>query len=214
VVGEAIAAAANPPKVWLNSSSATIYRDAVDRPMDEATGEIGRGFSVDVCQNWEKALADAVTPGTRKIALRTAIVLGPGHGGPFEAFARVVKLGLGGKMGRGDQFVSWVHLLDFCRAVEFLIDQNEMDGAMNIASPNPVQNRDFMRIFRQALHQRIGLPAARWMLEIGAFFLRTETELLLKSRRVIPGRLIGSGFKFQFAELRAALDDIVMRDEK
>ncbi len=212
VIGEAITAAANPPKVWLNSSSATIYRHALDRPMDEATGEIGTGFSVDVCQKWEKALADAQTPNTRKVALRTAIVFGPGEGGPFEAFAKVVKLGLGGTLGPGDQFVSWVHSLDFCRAVEFLIDREDLQGPVNIASPNPISNREFMRIFRQAFHKKIGLPATRWMLEIGAFVLRTETELLLKSRRVIPGRLLEHGFEFRFVDWRSALIDIVTQE--
>lgn len=214
VIGEAIAAAANPPKVWLNSSSATIYTHALDRPMDETTGEIGTGFSVDVCQKWEKALADAQTPNTQKIALRTAIVFGPGKGGPFEAFAKVVKLGLGGTLGPGDQFVSWVHSLDFCRAVEFMIDREDLAGPVNIASPNPIPNREFMRIFRQAFHKKIGLPATRGMLEIGAFFLRTETELLLKSRRVIPERLLSAGFDFQYPDFANALTEIINDEQQ
>lgn len=214
VIGQAIAACGNPPAVWINSSSATIYRDARDRAMDEKTGEIGTGFSVDVCQRWEAALAEAATPRTRKVALRTAIVFGPGAGGPFEAFRRIVKLGLGGTLGPGDQFVSWVHSHDFCRAVEFMIGRNDMDGPVNVAAPNPIPNREFMRIFRRVLHKRVGLPATRWMLEIGAFFLRTETELLLKSRRVVPGRLMEAGFEFEFPEFGAALEDIVRQREK
>jgi uncharacterized protein (TIGR01777 family) len=213
VIGQAIAGCANPPAVWINSSSATIYRDARDRAMDEKTGEIGTGFSVDVCQKWEEALNEAATPGTRKVALRTAIVFGPGAGGPFEAFRRIVKLGLGGTLGPGDQFVSWVHSHDFCRAVEFLMERQDLSGPVNVAAPNPVPNREFMRIFRQVLHKRIGLPATRWMLELGAFFLRTETELLLKSRRVIPGRLVEAGFEFEFPEFGAALEDIERRSE-
>jgi uncharacterized protein (TIGR01777 family) len=213
VIGQAIAGCANPPAVWINSSSATIYRHALDRAMDEKTGEIGMGFSVDVCQKWEEALNQAAAPGTRKVALRTAIVFGPGAGGPFEAFRRVVKLGLGGTMGRGDQFVSWVHSRDFCRAVEFLIGRNDMSGPVNVASANPIPNREFMRIFRRVLHKRIGLPAARWMLEIGAFFLRTETELLLKSRWVVPGRLLEAGFEFEFPEFGAALENIVRQSQ-
>jgi len=211
VVGQAIAAAANPPAVWINSSSATIYREALDRPMDEATGEIGSGFSVDVCQKWEKELADADTPRTRKIALRSAMVFGPGAGGVFAAFHRIVKLGLGGTLGPGDQFVSWIHLQDFCRAVEFLIEceKPECSGAVNLASPNPLPNRQFMRILRETSQVPIGLPATKWMLEIGAFFLRTETELLLKSRRVVPGKLLEAGFEFQFPELHGAVEEII-----
>jgi uncharacterized protein (TIGR01777 family) len=209
VIGRAIAAAKNPPKTWLNSSSATIYRDARDRPMDEATGDIGQGFSVDVCQKWEQALSDAQTPHTRKIALRSAMVFGPGKGGVFEAFHRLVKLGLGGTLGRGDQYVSWIHLTDFCRAVHFLLDQPALAGPINLASPNPVPNHQFMRTFRQACHKTIGLPATKWMLEIGAFALRTETELLLKSRRVIPTRLLQEGFTFTQPNLRPALDQIL-----
>jgi uncharacterized protein (TIGR01777 family) len=209
VIGQAIAAAKNPPKIWLNSSSATIYRHALDRPMDEFTGEIGHGFSVDVCQKWEAALEAAPTPQTGKVALRSAMVFGPGAGGVFEAFLRIVKLGLGGSLGRGDQFVSWIHLQEFCRAVEFILDHDELGGAVNLASPNPIPNRDFMRIFRRACHKKFGLPAKKWMLEIGAFFLRTETELLLKSRRVIPARLLAGGFRFDYPELCVALKQIV-----
>jgi uncharacterized protein (TIGR01777 family) len=208
VIGEAIAAARNPPPVWINSSSATIYRDARDRPMDETTGEIGSGFSVDVCQKWEGALDAAPTPQTRKVALRSAMVFGPGAGGVFGAFRRIVRLGLGGTLGRGDQYVSWVHVRDFCRAVEFLIDDGRLAGPVNVSSPNPVVNREFMRTFRDVCGAPIGLPAARWMLEIGAFALRTETELLLKSRRVVPRRLLDAGFTLEFPNLAQALADV------
>jgi uncharacterized protein (TIGR01777 family) len=208
-IGQAIAAAKSPPRVWINSSSATIYRDARDREMDEATGEIGSGFSVDVCRKWEAALADAPTPRTRKVAIRSAMVFGPGHDGVFEAFARIVRAGLGGTMGDGGQFVSWVHVLDFCRAVQWIIEHDDLAGAINIASPNPLPNREFMRIFRKVCNKRIGVPSPRWLLEIGAFFMRTETELLLKSRRVVPGRLIDSGVKFEFPRLLPALRDVL-----
>jgi len=211
VLGEAIANAANPPRVWINSSSATIYREARDRAMDEETGEIGNGFSVDVCEQWERELANALAPQTRKIALRSAIVLGPGAGGAFSPFFNVVRFGGGGPMGDGGQFVSWIHVEDFCRAVEWIIEREELSGAINCASPNPVPNAEFMRELRQASGRRLGLPATRWMLEIGAFALRTETELLLKSRRVVPARLLSSGFAFRFPELHAALTDLVPR---
>lgn len=208
MVGEAIACCERPPGVWINSSSATIYRHALDRPMDEATGEIGTGFSVDVCQRWEKTLDEAPTPHTRKVALRAALVLGRG-GGVMEAFLRLVRLGLGGTMGRGDQFVSWVHERDFARSVQWVMEHPELEGPVNCASPNPVPNREFMRTLREVCRQPVGLPAARWMLEIGAVLMQTETELLLKSRRVVPERLLASGFRFEFPDLRAAVEQIV-----
>ena len=211
VLGEAIALATTPPGVWINSSSATIYREARDRAMDEETGEIGDGFSVDVCAKWERELTSAVAATTRKVALRTAIVLGPGAGGAFSPFFNVVRLGLGGRLGDGGQYVSWIHLDDFCCAADWIITHEELSGAINCAAPNPVPNADFMRELRQASGRRLGLPATRWMLEIGAFALRTETELLLKSRRVVPGKLLASGFEFRFPELGPALADLVPR---
>jgi uncharacterized protein (TIGR01777 family) len=210
IVGKAIAACTNPPQVWINSSSATIYRHALDRPMDEANGEIGKGFSVDVCRKWEETLSEAATPSTvRKVALRSAMVFGAGSGGVFEAFHRIVRLGLGGTLGRGDQFVSWVHADDFARSIQWILDHPDLSGPVNVASPNPVPNAQFMRTLREVSNQPIGLPAAEWMLEIGAFFLRTETELLLKSRRAVPTRLVDSGFDFRYPELRGALEQIV-----
>lgn len=211
VIGAAIAQCTSPPPVWLNASSATIYRHAEDRAMDEATGEIGDGFSVDVCQRWEQSFADAPTPQTRKVALRAAMVFGRGAGGVFEAFHNVVKLGLGGTLGKGTQFVSWIHAEDFCRAVEWIIQHEDLAGPINLAAPHPIPNAEFMRIFREVCRQPIGLPAMGWMLEIGAFFLRTETELLLKSRRVVPGRLLASGFEFRYPHFDEALREIVGR---
>lgn len=209
ILGEAIAAAAAPPRVWVNAGSATIYRHAEDRAMDEATGDIGTGFSVDVCLQWEKALAGAPTPHTRKVALRTALVLGPGQGGVMDAFRQITRLGLGGTLGPGTQYVSWVHLDDFVHAIRWVIDHPELAGPVNCASPHPVVNAEFMRTLRAVCRQPLGLPATRWMLEVGAFFLGTETELLLKSRRVVPTRLLESGFQFRYPELRAALQQIV-----
>ena len=209
IIGQAIAAAGNPPTVWLNSSSATIYRHALDRPMDESTGEFGHDFSVEVCQKWEQTLNEAQTPRTRKVAMRSAMVFGPGRGGVFEAFHNIVRLGLGGTLGRGDQMVSWIHLLDFCRAVQWLIEHEQLSGAVNLSSPNPLPNRDFMRIFREVCHKRIGLPATRWMLEVGAVFMRTETELVLKSRRVVPKRLLDAGFQFELPEWSTAAQVLV-----
>jgi uncharacterized protein (TIGR01777 family) len=204
----------------MNASTATIYSHALDRPMDEQTGEIGGNepnapakwrFSIDVATSWEGAFFAAMTPKTRKIALRSAMIMSPDRGGVFDTLLRLVRFGLGGTSGSGMQFVSWVHDTDFLRSIEYLIARDEIDGAVNIASPNPLPNREFMKALRQAWGARIGLPAASWMLEIGTLFLRTETELVLKSRRVIPGRLVDAGFQFQFPEWPAAAQNLVDR---
>ena len=219
VLGEAIGQCAQPPRVWLNSSTATIYKRSFDRAMDEATGEIGAtpeakdAFSVEVARAWEGALERAHTPGTRKVALRTAMVLGSGEGGVFRVLRRLTRMGLGGAMGGGRQFVSWVHEEDFCRAVQWLIDRDDLAGPVNVAAPGPVTNREMMRTFRRLCGMPIGLAATRSMLELGALFLRTETELILKSRRVIPGRLTESGFEFRFARLEEALEEILRTND-
>jgi uncharacterized protein len=204
----------------MNASTATIYRHSLDRPMDEQTGEIGGNepnapdkwrFSIDVATSWESAFFDAPTPNTRKIALRSAMIMSPDRGGVFDTLLRLVRFGLGGTAASGLQFVSWIHDADFLRSIDYLIARDEIDGAVNIASPNPVPNREFMKALRQAWGAHIGLPAASWMLEIGTIFLRTETELVLKSRRVIPGRLAEAGFQFQFPEWAAAAQNLVAR---
>jgi uncharacterized protein len=216
----AIEQAVEPPPVWLNASTATIYRHAFDRPMDEATGEIGGGepgasaswqFSIDVATAWEEALFEARTPATRKVAIRAAMVMSPDRGGIFDTLLRLVRLGLGGTAASGRQYVSWVHEADFLRAVDLLIARRDLEGPVNIAAPDPLPNRDLMRYLREAAGVRIGLPAARWMLEIGAFVMRSETELLLKSRRVVPGRLLAAGFEFEFPAWPAAARDLVRR---
>ena len=212
VLGEAIARAQQPPRVWLNSSSATIYKHTFDTPMDEngatgATPEAHDAFSIEVIEQWERALNQAVTLATRKVALRISLVLGR-DGGVFPVLRRLTKFGLGGRMGSGRQFVSWIHLADFLRAVDWLIEHEEISGAVNLAAPNPQPNVEMMRLFREAGGVPFGLPATETMLEVGAFLLRTETELILKSRRVVPGRLLAAGFQFQFPELRAALKNL------
>lgn len=223
LVGEAIGRAAHPPRIWMNASTATIYRHAFDRPMDEATGEIGGSepdapakwrFSIDVATSWEDAFFSSPAPGTRRIALRSAVVMSPDRGGVFDTLLALVRFGLGGASGSGKQFVSWVHDRDFLRSIDYLIERDDLDGAINIASPNPVPNAEFMSLLRKAWGTPIGLPASEWMLELGAMFLRTETELILKSRRVIPGRLLAHGFKFDFPEWGRAAQDLVERWRK
>jgi uncharacterized protein (TIGR01777 family) len=211
-IGEAIAKCNQPPRVWLNCSSATIYKHTFDTPMDES-GETGKTpeakdeFSIEVIRQWERALDEAQTPGTRKVALRITLVLGR-DGGVFPVLRRLARFGLGEKMGSGRQFVSWIHEKDFCRAVEWIVANENLNGAINLAAPNPLPNVETMRLIREACGAPFGLPATEWMLEVGAFFLRTETELILKSRRVVPGKLLASGFQFQFPDLRGALKEL------
>lgn len=208
LVGRAIAHAKAPPRVWLNAASATIYRDARQNDMDELTSEIGTGFSVEVCQAWEKTLFEApVSDQTRRVALRLAMVFGAEKGGVYDAFEALVKLGFGGPMAGGGQYISWIHLDDFCRAVAFTLE-NELEGPVNIAAPQPLTNAQFLSTLRRALRIPYALPTARWQLEIGAFAGRTEVELLVKSRRVVPTRLLDAGFKFEFPDWQSAARDI------
>jgi uncharacterized protein (TIGR01777 family) len=209
VVGEAIACASRPPAVWLQASTATIYAHRYDAPNDDVTGIVGGDeagapdtwrFSIDVARAWEKAVDDAATPATRKVKLRSAMIMNPDRGSIFDTLLGLVRRGLGGRAADGRQFISWIHYLDFIAAVYWLIRHDELQGAVNVASPNPLPNEQFMRALRQAWGTRIGLPATRLMLEIGAFLMRSETELVLKSRRVVPARLIASGFEFQYPE--------------
>src|SRR5207245_3102884 len=190
VLGEAIARCKHPPPVWLNASTATIYKHTFDRPMDEATGVIAStpeakdAFSIDVARAWEQTLNGAHTPATRKVALGPAMVLAPTEGGVFRVLRRLTRYGLGGPVAGGNQFMSWIHEDDFCRAVEWLIGRDDVSGPVNVASPNPIPHREMMRILRRECHVPFGLPATRWMLEVAAFVHRTDAELILKSRRV------------------------------
>jgi uncharacterized protein (TIGR01777 family) len=217
VVGEAIARCKTPPRVWLNSSTATLYTHTFGKPHDESSQDMDSAvdakdaFSVEVAQAWERTLNEANTPQTRKVALRTSMVLGLGQNSVFPVLRRLTKSGLGGRQGSGNQFVSWIHIEDFCRAIEWLIVHEDLSGPINQCAPNPLPNAEMMKIFREVCGMPIGLPATEWMLEIGAFFLRTETELIFKSRRVVPGRLLESGFKFHFPTFREALGDLEQR---
>jgi hypothetical protein len=217
-VGRAIARAARPPRVWLQMSTATIYAHRFDAANDEASGRIGGGepdapaywgFSVEIAKAWEQAQRETETSATRKVALRTAMVMSPDRGGIFDVLLGLVRRGLGGPVGGGRQYVSWLHHRDFVRAVEWLIARDDFEGPVNLAAPNPLPQREFMAALRRAAGVRIGLPATRWMAEIGAFVLSTDTELLLKSRRVVPGRLLGAGFRFDFPEWPPAAAELV-----
>jgi uncharacterized protein (TIGR01777 family) len=208
VLGEAIRKCSNAPALWINAASATIYRYSEDKDMDEYSGEKGSGFSVDVCRQWEDAFNSISTPATRKVNLRISMVLGKG-GGVIPVMKKLVSFGLGGKMGTGKQYISWIHEHDFLNALEYLIKNKDASGVYNMAAPDPIPNKEFMQIMREKMNKTIGLPAAEWMLEIGAFFIRTETELILKSRRVVPKRLLDEGFVFKFAETKDALKDLL-----
>jgi uncharacterized protein len=217
VLGAAIAGAARPPRVWLQASTATIYAHRFDAANDERSGILGGSepnapstwkFSIDVVQAWERAFHEAICPRTRKIALRSAMTMSPDPGGIFDTLLGLARRGLLGTAGSGRQFVSWIHAEDFVTAARFLIDRADLDGAVNVASPNPLPNAEFMRVLRDACGARIGLPANRCLLEIGAVFMRTETELILKSRRVVPTRLLEQGFRFKYPDWPAAARDL------
>jgi uncharacterized protein len=219
-IGRAIAACQRPPSVWLQASTATIYAHTYGRPHDEATGVRGGDepdapeawrFSVEVATAWEQAFDAVVVPSTRKVALRSAMVMSPDRGGIFDTLLMLVRRGLGGTAGDGRQFVSWIHDADFVRAVMLLIERPHLAGPVNLASPNPLPNREFMAALRRAWGTSIGLPTPAWLLEIGAVFIRTETELVLKSRRVVPARLLDEGFFFDFPDWRGAARDLCLR---
>ncbi|HWN95394.1 MAG TPA: TIGR01777 family oxidoreductase [Methylomirabilota bacterium] len=214
VIGEAIARCAKAPATWLNSGTATIYTHTFGPPHDETSADFASvpeakdEFSVEVARRWEHVLNEASAPRTRKVALRITLVFGTVPGGVFQILRRLAKIGLGGRMGNGKQFVSWIHEEDFCRAVEWILQHDDLSGPINLAAPYPVTNAEMMQIFRSVCGLPMGLPASEWMLEVGALFLRTETELLLKSRRVVPGKLLAHSFQFQFSKMEDALRDL------
>jgi uncharacterized protein len=224
IIREALAKAGRPPKVWLQASTATIYEHRFDAPNDEFTGILGGSepdapdtwrFSIDVAKAWEEAAQEpSPLPHTRLVLLRSAVTMSPDHGGAFDMLLRLVRYGLGGQNGSGRQFVSWIHESDFIRAIYWLIEHESLSGAVNLAAPNPLPNAEFMRDLRRAWGISIGLPSTEWMLEMGAFFLRTETELILKSRRVVPARLLREGFSFQFPNWSEAASDLCRRRRK
>lgn len=217
VVGEAIAGADRPPRLWLQASTATIYAHRFDAANDEATGVIGGcephapetwRFSIEVAKAWEAACAEIETPDTRKVLLRSAMTMSPDRGGIFDVLSTLARRGLGGPAAGGRQYVSWIHELDFVRAIDWLIEKEDLSGPVNLASPHPLPQGEFMSELRRAYEVSVALPATRRMLEVGAFLLRTETELVLKSRRVVPQKLLDSGFEFRFPQWPAAAAEL------
>lgn len=220
VVGEAVSRSSRPPATWLQMSTATVYADRRDAANDEASGIIGGheagvpaswGRSVRIARHWEAAQQEARLTHTRRVALRSAMVMSPDRGGVFDVLLRLARLGLGGPAAGGGQYVSWIHDEDFVRAVLLLLEREDLAGPVNLAAPGPVPQRDLMREMRRAWGRRPGLPATAWMAEIGAWAMRSDTELLLKSRRVVPGRLLESGFDFAHPDWSGAVVDLVRR---
>ena len=223
VIGEAIARCDAPPAVWLQASTATIYAHRFDAPNDEATGVIGGAepdvpgyweYSVRIARAWEQAQQQVETPGTRRVALRSAMVMSPDRAGIFDYLSWLARLGLGGPVAGGAQYVSWIHEYDFVRAVCQLLSDDRLDGAVNLASPRPLPQREFMRVLRKAWRMPVGLPATARMAKIGAFVLRSDVELLLKSRRVVPTRLLEAGFEFDYGNWSDAAVELVGRRRK
>ncbi len=214
LLAKAIKQCPNPPKIWLNSSTATIYKHTYDAAHAEADGilaatpEAKDAFSVRLAKDWENEFNAADTPNTRKIILRTAMVFGSESGGVYETLRKLTLAGLGGKMGHGRQYVSWLHADDFCRSIDWLLDSPNSEVIYNICSRCPISNRNMMKTLRGVLKAPLGLPATRWMREIGAFFMRTETELIVKSRRVIPERILSEGFTFNYIMLDKAIESL------
>ena len=208
-IGNAILKCSHPPKLWINSSTATIYRHAEDRAMTEENGEIGTGFSVNVALQWEKTFFEFQLPATRQVALRMAIVLGK-EGGVMQPLKRLAQFGLGGKQGKGSQMFSWIHIEDVYQIILFLAEHENLNGVFNCSSPHPVTNEMFMKTLRNKLNKKIALPSPEWLLKIGAVMIRTETELILKSRWVLPHRLVKLGYTFTYPSLQKALEEIVV----
>ena len=220
VFGEAIGLAKQPPRVWLQASTATIYAHRRDAPNDEATGILGDdepgvprawNASIAIAKAWEEALDAATTPHTRKVAMRSAMTMSIDKGSVFDVLCSLARSGLGGRLGNGKQYMSWIHEHDFSSAVQFLIEREDLRGPINLASPTPLPQSDFMRVLREVLGVRLALPAPTWLVEMGTWAMRTESELVLKSRRVIPTRLLEAGFHFKYPAWLEAARDLASR---
>ena len=211
VLGEAIINCKTTPKVWINASSATIYTASFDKFMTEKNGVIGHDFSMDVCKKWEGEFNKFKLPKTRKIITRISIVLGK-SGGALPALMNLVAARMGGAQGDGKQFMSWIHEKDICRAMEWLYKNENAIGIFNLTAPQPIPNSDFMKTLREGMHVRWGFPLSHTVLTIGALLIRTETELILKSRKVYPERLLNENFVFEFNDPKEALEDLCRQE--
>jgi len=207
VLNDVVSTLEHPPKIWINAGSATIYNHSYTHLNKESNGIFGNDFSMNVCKKWEAAFFEQPIPCVRKIVARTSIVMGT-EGGAFPKMKQITQFGLGGKQGNGKQQVSWIHIEDFCRAIHYLIQKCDLEGVVNVTAPQPEKNENFMRLLRKKCKMPFGIPQPKWLLEIGAFFLRTETELLLKSRYVYPEKLISHGFEFLYTRFEKALDSL------
>lgn len=207
VIGEAILICKIPPKVWINASATGIYQFQENEFSTEVNAEIGTGFIAQVCVAWEKAVTKFKLPNTRQLIIRTSMVLGQG-GGAFPVMSKLASLGLGGTLGKGTQQVSWIHIADYCALMKWMIDTNTAIGVYNAVAPIPIINKEMMRLFRQKAHMKIGLPAYTWMIEIGAFFIGTEAEIILDSTYAYPERALNEGFTFKNKTMKACLDNL------
>lgn len=207
ILCEAINQAEKPPKLWINSSSATTYVHSESQQMTEDEGIIGDDFSMGVCKQWEATFFSCNLNHTRRVATRTSIVLGR-SGGAYPMLRKISRFGMGGKQGNGNQFFSWIHIQDFCRAIEYIINSPGIVGPVNVTAPNPVRNKELMKLIRKKVKAPFGIPQPKWLLELGAKIIGTETELLLKSRNVIPERLLEMGFEFEFENVDDAIQSI------
>ncbi|MBF8456111.1 TIGR01777 family protein [Kaistella sp. G5-32] len=208
VLQEAIDQCENPPKIWLNASSATIYIHSESNLHTEEDGIIGDDFSMNICKQWEAEFFKKENKNVRKVALRTSIVLGK-NGGAFPKFVQISNLGLGGAQGKGNQLMSWIHIEDFCKAIAFIIDNENIKGSINVTAPNTLPNKEMMTLLRKKVKAPFGIPAPVWLLEIAAIFIKTETELMLKSRNVFPQKLIDAGFEFSNPNFNKALETLI-----
>ncbi len=213
ILGVAINQCKFPPKVWFNSSTATIYKGSLDTEMTEDAGEIGDDFSMNIAKSWEQAFYESVHSKTRKLILRTSIVLGK-HGGALIPLQKLTQFGLGGKQGSGHQKVSWIHEKDFANAVEFLLENQQLEGVFNLSVPTPTDNKTLMKTLRKIMNKPFGIAHPKWLLELGAMLIRTETELILKSRNVIPKRLLDQAFSFEYDNLEIALNHLLKSPKK
>lgn len=208
LLNKVLAAMENPPKVWINITSATIYRHAEDYPQTESDGEIGYGFSIDVCKQWEESFFETKIQKTRKVALRMGIVFGRTNGA-FPRLLNLVKCGLGGHQGKGTQYVSWIHEQDAALSIQWIQENKNISGVVNCTAPNAVKNTVLMKTLSNSYGVPIGLSCPTWLLSLGAWLIGTETELILKSRWVFPETLEESGFRFQYLKIEVAVRDLL-----